>query len=271
MTAPKGVRQAWLERATRLIRFGPDRRAAEEELDAHWEDSLEQLLRDHPEMERQEAEQRVAGRMGDPDEVGRALARLHRPWWGWLWRASQLALAAAVAAVCLLTIRQGGVLGDDPYAEWWDGDLLPRYAEERYQPGQEGCLWTRPAEWGREVSGQHLRAGWAALYEEEGQRVLYLTLRLSNWRAWELGVLWAEEFALTDDVGNQYALGLEGPIGPDGELYSRLQICGYGPFHRNYELRVYGIASEAQRLWLEYGGGRWEMELSLEPEEEAVE
>ena len=34
--------------------------------------------------------------MGDPKEIGRALARLHRPWLGWLWRLSQIALAWAV-------------------------------------------------------------------------------------------------------------------------------------------------------------------------------
>ena len=34
--------------------------------------------------------------MGDPEEVRAALAKVHKPWLGWLWQASRVALWVAV-------------------------------------------------------------------------------------------------------------------------------------------------------------------------------
>ena len=53
----------WLDEATRGIRFGPDRRAISE--------------------------------MGNATELGKELARIHKPWLGWLWAVSCVFLWAA--------------------------------------------------------------------------------------------------------------------------------------------------------------------------------
>ena len=90
----------WLELATLPIRFGPDRRAVRRELEGHLEDRAQDLRRIYPELTEKEARERAAADMGDPVEIGRALARIHRPWLGYLWRASQA--AAVIAAVCLV-------------------------------------------------------------------------------------------------------------------------------------------------------------------------
>lgn len=76
----------WLDTATRWIRFGPDKRAVREELEAHLEDRAADLLRLFPELTPEEAERQAVEGMGDPWEVGQALGRLHKPWLGWLWR-----------------------------------------------------------------------------------------------------------------------------------------------------------------------------------------
>ena len=94
----------WLDLATAGIRFKPDREAVRAELKAHIEDQAEAIRRRHPDLSEEEAERQAADQMGDPEEVGRALARLHRPWLGYLWRASQVAVALAVA----LTLCLGG-------------------------------------------------------------------------------------------------------------------------------------------------------------------
>ena len=40
--------------------------------------------------------------MGDPEEIGKELARIHKPWLGYLWRASQgLAVAALIWLVAV--------------------------------------------------------------------------------------------------------------------------------------------------------------------------
>ena len=91
------------------IRFGPDRAAVREELEAHMEDKAADLQRIFPGISREEAEERALSEMGDPAEIGKELARVHKPWLGWLWRASQ----AALAAVLILNgITWGGKLLD---------------------------------------------------------------------------------------------------------------------------------------------------------------
>ena len=131
--------RGWLDTATKGIRFGPDRRAVRKELADHLEDKHAALCRAFPDIPPEEAEQRALDSMGDPAEIGRELARLHRPWLGYLWRASQVLLA-----LCLLwTISVGPLdLWQGRGAEWWDFDDLPSFdgaeaAQARYLPGED--------------------------------------------------------------------------------------------------------------------------------------
>ena len=78
---------SWLDTAVSGIRFGPDRAAVREELEAHMEDKTADFQRIFPGISREEAEERALSEMGDPAEIGKELARVHKPWLGWLWRA----------------------------------------------------------------------------------------------------------------------------------------------------------------------------------------
>lgn len=93
----------WLDKATAGIRFGPDRRAVSEELAAHLEDKAAGLRRIFPDMTEEEVWERATSEMGDPAEIGKALARLHKPWLGYLWRASKW--GAAILVVLLMAIN----------------------------------------------------------------------------------------------------------------------------------------------------------------------
>ena len=84
----------WLDKATAAIRFGPDRRTVRSELSAHLEDKALDFQRIFPDLTQEEAQDRAAAEMGDPEEIGKELARLHKPllgyacWpprccWGW--------------------------------------------------------------------------------------------------------------------------------------------------------------------------------------------
>ena len=96
--------QQWLDTAVGGIRFRPDRKAVREELQAHLEDKAADLRRIFPDMTGEEAAERAVEEMGDAAEIGTELARLHKPWLGYLWTASRvlLGLALALAAVELL-------------------------------------------------------------------------------------------------------------------------------------------------------------------------
>ena len=110
--------KSWLDTATAKIRFRPDRRAVRRELEAHLED-----LREHTGL----TEEAALETMGDPGRIAEELGRIHRPWPGYLWRASQIALAGTAVFCCLLAIlaeaayqplgRLAGGLAPVPFTE----------------------------------------------------------------------------------------------------------------------------------------------------------
>lgn len=88
---------AWLDTAVSGIRFSLDRKAVREELEAHMEDKLAGLRRSFPDIPEEEAQERVLAGMGDAEELKHSLAKVHKPWPGWLWFASKIALGILLA------------------------------------------------------------------------------------------------------------------------------------------------------------------------------
>lgn len=118
-------REKWLNTATRGIRFKPDRAAVRRELAAHLEDKQADLQRIFPDIPPKEAEHRALESMGDPEELGRGLARIHKPWLGYLWRLSQV-----LCALMVLAALWGAASGTNPPDLWvqtnqsWLGEQL---------------------------------------------------------------------------------------------------------------------------------------------------
>ena len=88
-----GGLERWLDEATRGIRFGPDRRMVAEELA----------------MTEAEARERAISEMGNVTELGKELAKIHKPWLGWLWAVScvllwiaGIMLALGILVLCRL-------------------------------------------------------------------------------------------------------------------------------------------------------------------------
>ena len=123
--------EGWLDKATAGIRFGPDRREVRRELEEHLEDKALDYLRIFPDLTKEEARQRAASEMGDPAEIGRELARLHKPLLGYAWLASKVLLGVVIGAGVLLFANrtyQSGLsnLLDGPHS--WYGDYDPPIA-----------------------------------------------------------------------------------------------------------------------------------------------
>ena len=205
----------WLDQAVSGIRFGPDRAAVRAELEAHMEDKAADLQRIFPDISREEAEERALSEMGDPAEIGKELARVHKPWLGWLWRASGVLLAMALIAFLGLNFSLGddAFLGDDSDAEFWDFDAMPfdrgrmDWYETTYLPGEDpGQLLTFSPGLEQEAAGQRISALRGALWEEEGTQVLYLYLRVETWKFWALVILKEEWMTVTYDRWNRYGL-----------------------------------------------------------------
>lgn len=90
--------QIWVDAVCECVRFQPDRRAIAKELRVHYEDHCRDLERLN--YDRALAGQRALEAMGNAQEVGYALDRVHKPWLGWLWEVSRvlvLALALLLA------------------------------------------------------------------------------------------------------------------------------------------------------------------------------
>ncbi len=197
----------WLETATSGIRFGPDRLAVRAELYAHLEDKTLDLIRVFPGMDPDEARDRALAGMGDAEELKTELARIHRPWLGYLWQASRW-LLWAMSALCLVLLincffdgtvsglssglKSGAqvqaldreLFGDE--APSWEGVRLALCA-----PGAEARM-----------GGGTISVPAAAWWLEEGEDVLYLQVRITWDRPWEVekAVVWHVQVRDGEDV-----------------------------------------------------------------------
>lgn len=115
----------WLYIATRGIRFKPDRAAVRRELEAHLEDKRADLQRIFPDLSPEEAERRAVASMGDAWQVRKQLAKIHKPWLGYLWRASKW------AAVVLVLIFAGVNIFKNDYYQF-AGHPLGGYSSAVY-------------------------------------------------------------------------------------------------------------------------------------------
>ena len=131
--AEYGTVRQWLDTAVSGIRFGPARAEARAELEGHIEDRMADLHRLFPDIPAPEARERALSSMGDPEAVRRALARVHRPWLGYLWYACRGILAAAVLVGLMFGVLPILMEGDSGrYNRDWYWSIWP-----------EG--WTPPA------------------------------------------------------------------------------------------------------------------------------
>lgn len=110
----------WCHAATVLIRYGPDRKAVAKELRGHMEDAYDAAIRRG--LTEEEAISQTMDAMGKAHELAPMLAAIHKPFWGYLIRVSQIMLAVLLV-LCLLPIYNyitGLHLSDAPQIEKFD-------------------------------------------------------------------------------------------------------------------------------------------------------
>ena len=244
--------QQWLDVAVSEICFKPDRKAAERELRDHLEDKKLDLQRLYH-LTWREAEEMAVLQMGDPEPIGRELARLHRPWLGYLWRFSQI---FAAAMVCMLL--WGAVRSDGPAASlraanyFWEGQQEGgQFSRALFEDGEAAWQGERLAV--LEV-GERARVGQsvislekAALWQED-ERALYLQVRIAYDRPWQATDLPFDLFWAEDDLGNRYGADyLEG-----GSMSYQYRGTQAGLGWRSMNLRFSQVPEEARWMKLHY-------------------
>ena len=190
--------ETWLDTAVKKIRFKPDRREVRAELSAHLEDKALDFQRIFPDMTQEEAQERAVSDMGDPAEVGKELAKVHKPWPGYLWRVSQVLLAVPLVWLFFFGPQwewladQFGWFDDGPHSDVVEEETevrIPFACGETVQVGPytlqvEGALVINPlAEWDAGYFWATWHA-WSPFF----------------WEAPAHSVYWQAE----DDQGNEY-------------------------------------------------------------------
>ena len=91
--------KCWCEKAVSGIQFPPDRRKVYGELMAHMEDHYDELVKQG--VDPKDAEALVIRAMGDPLPVARDLAAIHRPFWGYFLKGTQIAIVILAVLTAL--------------------------------------------------------------------------------------------------------------------------------------------------------------------------
>ncbi len=211
----------WLRDAVKYIKFPPDRRRVQDELYEHMiSRNLEFLAAGASE---EEADALVCRAMGDPEEVGKALAEVHKPFWGYFLRALRIVSAIVLILLAVHILRTHSA---------YSGNSLSRYT------GVRGMYEAHIAGWIRQSSGEKcgdyrfrlLRAGTALV--GEGEKVipvgdhLVLELRASAWDP-GLGTPWLEQrkLSLEDSLGKKHEAFVS--ISMDWVFFSDMLIVTY--------------------------------------------
>lgn len=200
---------SWLSIATSGIRFWPDREAVRRELTEHIEDKTADLMRIFPDIPEEEAGERALAAMGDAWELKQELARVHRPWLGYLWRCTQVLVWGLLALSLIAALASGGLLKDQAY-RWKEAQQSRAVGRALYEDGVPDWEGERLAV--LQVDGEArlgeatISVSKAARWREPEGDCLYLRLRITWDRPWEtngmaISALWAE-----DDLGNTYQI-----------------------------------------------------------------
>ena len=211
----------WLRDVVKYVKFPPDRRRVQEELYEHMISRNLELLAEG--VSEEEADRRVCEAMGDPDEVGKALAEVHKPFWGYFLRAMRIVTAIVLLLLAVHTIRTHND---------YSGNDLSRYTGNRgrYEAYMPGWIGQSAAEKCGDYRFRLLRAGVALAGEgdrfiPEGDH-LVLELRVSTWDP-GLGTPQLETRRLTveDNLGKQYEAFVYGSM--DRIFFSDMVIVAH--------------------------------------------
>lgn len=249
----------WLTIATRGIRFKPDREAVRNELREHMYDKIDDLRRLFPDMTFEEAQERAIRDMGDPNEIGKALAKIHKPLLGWLWRLSRVALWAAAALMVYFLVVSA--VGKDYLGGWYsavDYHLDYTNSESIWGPAQK-VTYLKPWDGSVKVDGCRLTVETVVLNEWEDERRLAVVLRCWSPYFWmREGTEPRYRMSAVDDQGNYYPSYREWEewVWEGIDIYSQRRVDGERggntPVYQEYVYWVWQVDMEAKELTLNY-------------------
>ena len=246
LSANLSAMSRWCEQAASWVRYPPDRRRVREELWNHMDDA--ECAREASGMPRAEAVAETVRAMGDADEVGRALAKAHPAWKGWLWEVSRALLICVfiVAVPLLVNAVRDGSLHDGFYAYPVDA----RFAEEAYGTETLLAFWEPAAKASSDGSTFSVTRAARRYDTASGEEVLYFTVRASHPLPWAGEPMAAvRAFSGLDSAGKDYPR-LPGGTGEPSRVRSR--VSSRRPFSWQLEYEVRELTPGAEWFELYY-------------------
>ena len=206
----------WCERACSYIKYKPDRKAAAEELSAHIEDKYEALVASG--MPRTEAQAASVVAMGDAEEVGRALAKAHSPFFGYMLSVTKVLLCITVICAAFSIFGARDRIGMYKQNAEAIAGVESNYSDEYKDISSEGysSRWIRTLflepDCIAKSDGYTFTvariAEWYCEYESEEssseEHLFYLTIKATHplpWAGFPEAVRW---FTAIDSLGNVY-------------------------------------------------------------------
>ncbi|MGI6627929.1 MAG: hypothetical protein ACOX4K_06245 [Bacillota bacterium] len=244
----------WCEKACSYIRFKPDRQAVKQELLWHMEDKREAMST----TERagkgagEEIEKAVIEAMGDAHEIGKALAKEHKPWLGWIWLASRRIFIFTIIILAAYSIGFRGRLGLDVgmnpsnYEKFYV-DVSTDYGQRTLLVKPDGIA---------KSDGYTIKVSRAAKWhydwvDEDGTKYfndgLFFTIEATNplpWAGSPNGIFY---LTAVDSMGNAYTNCQE-----RGERAIVGNLAGRGIFFYRFEMWVEGLDPSAEWIELQY-------------------
>lgn len=202
--------EQWCDAAVSYIRFPPDRPPVRQELLEHMQDKYDGYIQES--MAPAQAESRVTKEMGEARETGLLLRKIHKPYLGWVWRATQWVLVIAL----ILAVYNGVQWARDLYIS--DGPPLLGaknwYETTTYEydrGSSERVLYLEPNCSDRSDGYTFTVtkvAYWEGTYtDEDGTRDInsfYFLLEVTNPRPWAGYTDAPRWFYAVDSLGNYY-------------------------------------------------------------------
>ena len=249
----------WCDRATTLIKYKPDRKYAYYELYSHMIDKYEDLVASG--MDQSEAAAKVVKSMGDAGQIAEELARVHRPFWGYVLTCSKVLLAA-----CLVVFIVNAVsYFKDPTVSYSQEEFIQDYISEgdtviypECSDSSDGYTFTVPiariSPWDQPVDGQ--------------DSSFYFLVKSVNPLPW-MGHPDVFSFHAVDNLGNYYAPTYLSRINyPDSIMHLYGGLVGDNVFAKYYVFGLNGFDSDASWVELRYDSFGRDIRLCIDLTEE---
>ncbi len=231
----------WCEEATQLIRYKPDRKTVYQELMDHLEDHRF-LLMDQQDMDPEEAAQKALEAMGSAAEIAPQLAKIHRPFWGYVYSIVRAAAVFLCSLALLMLVCSAVSTAHSFLNRMEEPDYLSPNLEKDWQPV------TRVRPWQTAYSDGYLFiASDAVLWELDGELVMAVYLDVIDFDLSMSSSYLFQLFWAVDSQGNIY--GCDAETGWDGP---RMEVGGgTGGGSRNSRCMMVQCMPSADIQWLE--------------------